>query len=299
MIINSGNLKTLGIGFSARYRGGLGRAPTDHQVVSMQVPSTTASNEYGWLGKFPSAREWLGDRVIQNMKTHDYTIKNRDFELTVAVDRNDIEDDNIGIYGPMFEEMGAATGAKACELVYGLLKAGFSTPCYDGQFFFDTDHPVILEDGTTGTFSNTGGGNGAFWFLADLSPQRSLKPIILQTRKDWEFVAKDRPTDDNVFDRKEYRYGSDARMNVGFGFPQMIYGSRAALNETNYAAAYAAIENMKGDYGRPLGMKPTHLICAPSLRQAGAKLVTAELGANGETNVWRGTAELMVTPWLA
>lgn len=299
MKINSPNLKTLGVGFRANYQGGLGRAPTDHLAVAMVVPSSTGSNEYGWLGKFPSAREWLGDRVVQNMRSHDYTIKNKDWELTVAVDRNDIEDDNIGIYGPMFEEIGASTGAKACELVYGLLAAGFTTPCYDGQFFFDTDHPVILEDGTQGTFSNSGGGSGPAWFLADLSPARRLKPIILQMRKDWEFVAKDNPNDENVFMRKEFIYGSEARMNVGYGFPQMIFGSRQPLTAANYKAAYAALEGMKGDHGRPLGIKPTHLITGPALREDAVKLTTSELGANGETNPWRGTATAMITPWLA
>lgn len=299
MIINSGNLKTLGTGYSALYQGGLGMAPTDHLMVAMQVPSSTASQEYGWLGKFPSAREWLGDRVIQNFKTHDYTIKNKDYELTVAVDRNDIEDDNIGLYGPMFTEMGAATGAKACELVYGLLKAGFDTICYDGQFFFDTDHPVILADGSAGTVSNSGGGSGTAWFLADLSPQRVLKPIILQMRKDWQFVAKDNPDDENVFMNKQFLYGSDARMNVGFGFWQTIYGSKQTLNSTNFQAAYAALENMKGDHGRPLGLKPTHLIVPPSLRATATALLNNELTTGGETNTTRGWATPFVTPWLA
>jgi len=299
VIINSGNLKTLGTSFSALYQGGLGIAPTDHQMVAMTVPSTTGQNEYGWLGKFPSAREWLGDRVVQNLKTHDYTIKNKDYELTIGVDRNDIEDDNIGIYSPMFEEMGASTGSKACELVYALLNAGFDTLCYDGQNFFDTDHPVILEDGTAGTVSNSGGGAGTAWFLADLSPQRRLKPLILQMRKDWEFVARDNPQDPNVFDRKEFKYGSDARMNVGFGFWQMIYGSKATLNEANFKAAYAALEGMKGDHGRPLGLKPTHLIVPPSLRATATELLTNERLASGATNTTRGWATPFVTPWLA
>lgn len=299
MIINSGNLRTQGRAFNALFARGLGRAPTDHRAVAMTVPSSTGSQEYGWLGKFPSVREWLGSRVVQNIRTHDYTIRNRDWELTVAVDRNDFEDDNIGIYGPLFEEMGASTCAKACELVFELLKAGFTTPCYDGQFFFDTDHPVILADGTDGVVSNSQGGAGAHWFLADLSESRTLKPIILQMRKDWTFVTRDALTDDNVFNLKEFRYGADARMNVGYGFWQMIQGSRQPLTAANYKAAYQALEGMKGDHGRPLGLKPTHLIVPPALREDASKLLTAELGTNGETNIWRGTAELMVTPWLA
>lgn len=297
--VTPGLLKTQGITHLGSFQRGLGRAPTEHLAVAMVVRSSTGANEYGWLGKFPSVREWLGPRVVQNLKGFGYTIKNRDWELTIAVDRNDVEDDNTGLYAPMFEEMGQSTSAKACQLVFDLLKNGFTTQCYDGQFFFDTDHPVILEDGTDGTYSNSQGGSGAPWFLADLAPNRAIRPIILQMRKDWKFVARDSLTDDNVFDLKEFRYGADARMNVGYGFPQMIIGSRQPLNATNYAAAYAALEGMKGDHGRPLGMKPTTLIAGPSNREAGAKLLTAELGANGETNTWRGTAQLMVTPWLA
>lgn len=298
-IITPGLLKTLGTGFKASFQGGLSIAPTDHQMIAMTVPSSTASNEYGWLGKFPSVREWIGDRVVQNMRAHDYSIKNKDYELTIGVDRNDIEDDNVGIYGPMFEEMGASTGAKDCELVFSLLKAGFSTLCYDGQFFFDTDHPVLDENGVAQSVANTDGGAGTPWFLADLSPQRKLKPLILQKRKEFEFVSKDKIDDDNVFDKKEFRYGADARMNVGFGFWQMIWGSKQTLNAANLAIAYAAIENMKGDFGRPLGLKPTHLICPPTLRSAATKLAINDLGASGESNEWKGSFIPLITPWLA
>ena len=299
VIITPGLLKTQGTAFSALFQGGLGIAPNDHEMVAMEVPSSTGSNEYGWLGKFPSVREWVGDRVVQNMSGSSYAIKNRDFELTIAVERNDIEDDNLGLYGPMFEEMGSSTGSLQCQLVYDLLKAGFATNCYDGQFFFDTDHPVLDANGVSQPVANTDGGGGVPWFLADLSPQRKLKPIILQKRKDFTFASKDNLTDDNVFMRKEFLYGADARMNVGYGFWQMIWGSRQTLNAANLATAYAAIEGMKGDYGRPLGLKPTHLIVPPSLRSAATKLANNELGANGESNEWKGTFTPLITPWLA
>ncbi len=56
---------------------------------------------------------------------------------------------------------------------------------------------------------------------------------------------------------------------------------------------------MKGDFGRPLGIKPTHLLVPPAYRSAGSKIVKNERAANGETNEWMGTAELLVSPWLA
>jgi phage major head subunit gpT-like protein len=297
MKINPGNLQTLGRGFSAIYQQGLTMAPSQSAMVSTMVPSSTGENEYGWLGKLPSMREWLGDRVINAATASDYTIKNRDFEQTIGVDRNDIEDDNIGIYSPLFTEMGRSTMAHKEELVFAQLKAGFDRPCYDGQNFFDTDHPVLDEAGNEAVASNMQAGAGAAWYLID--DTRALKPIIWQERKAPQFVAKDMLTDDNVFLRKQFLYGVDSRCNVGFGFWQFAFGSKATLNSANYALARAAMLGMKGDFGRPLGVRPTLLVVPPSLEGAAMEIVNAERDAAGATNVWKGTAKLEVVPWLA
>jgi phage major head subunit gpT-like protein len=297
MIINSGNLRTLGIGFKANFQQGLTMATPDHLTVATEVRSTTGKEEYGWLGQVPGMREWLGDRVVQNISTSDYTIKNRDFELTIGVDRNDINDDNVGLYAPLFTEMGRAVTAHPSQLVFALLRAGFSTPCYDGQYFFDVDHPVLDEAGAETSVANTDGGTGEPWFLID--DTRALKPIIYQKRQDPVFVAKDNPDDEAVFRRKRFEYGVDYRSNVGFGFWQFAWGSRQPLTAVNYAKARAALMGMKGDYGRPLGLMPRLLLTGPSNEGAALKIVNNELGANGETNEWKGTATAKAVPWLA
>lgn len=297
MIINSGNLRTLNTSFNGAFKNGLGMAPPDYQAVATTVRSTTGKEEYGWLGSMPGMREWLGDRVVQNMATHDYTIKNRDWEGTYGVRRSHVEDDNIGIYSPMFTEIGRAVAAHPNEQVFGLLKAGFTTPCYDGQFFFDVDHPVLGADGVEISVANTDGGAGTPWFLLDDS--RALKPIIYQLRKDPQFVAKDNPDDENVWRRAEFEYGVDYRANVGFGFWQFAWGSRQPLNPANYALARASISGMKGDYGRPLGLMPRTLVVPPSLESAALRIVNNELIDGGNTNEWKGTATVKVVPWLA
>ncbi|MEX6732518.1 Mu-like prophage major head subunit gpT family protein [Pseudomonas aeruginosa] len=48
------------------------------------IPSTTASNTYGWLGQFPKLREWIGQRVIKDMAAQGYQITNKLFESTRA-----------------------------------------------------------------------------------------------------------------------------------------------------------------------------------------------------------------------
>lgn len=297
MQINAQNLAAVRTGFSAAYARGTGAATSQYSRIATVVPSSTKEQTYGWLGKVPNVREWLGPRALQNLQQSSYTIREKKWELTISVDRDDIETDNIGVYAPMFEEMGRSTSSWWDVLCWSLLKQGFSTECYDGQNYFDTDHPVLDENGNMTTVANTDGGSGTPWFLVDTN--RSLKPIILQKRKDFKFVAKDKETDDNVFDNNEFVYGSDARANVGFGFWQFAWGSKQTLNAANYAAARAALSGMKGDYGRPLGLQPNLLIVPPSLESAGLKILNNELGTNGESNEWKGTAELLNVPWLA
>ena len=106
MLRNAANLTTLGIGFNAAFQGGLTQAEPQYSRIATTVPSTTGENEYGWLGQIPNVREWIGDRVVHGLEASDYTIKNKKFELTIAVSADSIDDDNIGIYGPMFTEMG-------------------------------------------------------------------------------------------------------------------------------------------------------------------------------------------------
>lgn len=297
MLINAANLDALRAGFKTSFQGGLGQAPSNYLRVTTVVPSSTKEQKYGWLGKLPNVREWVGPRAVQNLMQHDYSIKEKALELTIAVDRDDIETDNLGIYTPLFTEMGMSTGAEWDRMCFDQLKNGFSRTCYDGQFFFDTDHPVLDENGEETSVANTDGGSGTPWFLLDVS--RSMKPIILQKRKDFEFVAKDRPTDDNVFSNREFVYGSDARANAGYGFWQMAWGSKQTLNAANYAAARSALMGMKGDYGRPLGLMPNLLVVPPALESAARKILNSEYAAGGETNEWKGTAELAVIPWLA
>ncbi|TVR12154.1 MAG: hypothetical protein EA385_00120, partial [Salinarimonadaceae bacterium] len=285
MLINASTLATLGVAFRANFQEGLGQHVPQWNEVATEVLSTTASNEYGWLGQFPSLRKWLGDRVVNRAAGHKYSIVNDQFELTVGVKRTHIEDDNVGIYAPMMREIGRAVAAHPDEMVFELLKRGFDEPCYDDQNFFDTDHPVLDKDGEPAPVSNTGGGSGAAWFLLDTS--RALKPLILQVRKRAEFVARDRIDDDNVFHKGEFVYGTDCRDAVGFGFWQMAYGSKQTLNAASYAAARAALQNMKGDHGRPLGLTPNLLVVDPSLEGAALEILNAERNAAGATNVWR------------
>ena len=305
MIINRTNLDTLFASYNASFREGIlaYEAMSEYEQIAMVTTSGTAKEVYPWLGQLPGMKEWLGERVVENLRQHDFEIRNRDWEQTVAVPRNTIEDDQYGVYSPFMRAMGIASMKHYDELVWPLMKAGFSTLCYDGQNFFDIDHPVLDKDGGGTTQANTTAASisattGTPWFLLDLSMM--MKPIVLQIRKrPSNLIRLDREEDENVFMRKEFIYGVDCRDNVGFGLWQAAYGSREALGATTYEAARVNLMERKGDYGRPLGLKPTHLIVPPSLEKEGLELLNADRNAAGATNVYRGTAQLVVSRWLA
>jgi phage major head subunit gpT-like protein len=297
MIINSTTLAALYRGFNAAFQAGFtGVSPMWNRVATL-VPSGTKTEDYGWLGKIPQMREWIGDRHIQNLKLHSYSIKNKKFESTVGVNRDDIEDDSLGVYTPLFQTLGQNASEHPDQLVFALLAAGFTTLCYDGQYFFDTDHPVILADGSESSVSNYQAGNGNPWFLLDT--RRPLKPLIYQERKKPNFVAMDKETDANVFMKNEYLYGVDNRCNVGFGFWQQAYASKDVLDPANFEAAYDAMGQFKGDHGAPLGVRPDLLVVGPSNASAGRRIVQAQLISGGDSNINYNRVQLLEVPWLA
>ena len=287
--------------FQAAYASAM--AQSQYQKLATVVPSATASNTYGWLGQFPAFREWIGERVLKDMAASGYQVLNKNFESSVAVKRNDIEDDAVGVYRPLMAEMGRAAAVFPDQLVFALLKAGGSTACYDGQYFFDVDHPVYPNaDGTGSAVSvsnqdipTLGENQSALpaWYLLDTS--RALKPLIFQNRKSPEFTLMTRPDDERVFMSGEYRYGVDTRCNVGFGFWQMAYKSCQPRDDAHYAAARAEMSSQKADGGRPLGIVPNLLLVPPQLEGAARALITKDANSG---NPWFGTAEVLVCPWL-
>lgn len=296
MIISRGNLTTLFVAFKATYAGAFGQAASQYGLVATTVPSSTSAEEYGWMGQLPNVREWLGDRVVNGITSSGYTIKNRAFELTVGVPRPAIEDDQYGVYTPLFAEMGRSDAAHPDQLVFGLLADGETAKCYDGEAFFSASHPVLNDKGKSTNVSNLTTGSATPFYVMDCS--RAIKPLLYQQRKAPNFVSKDSETDDNVFSRNEFVYGTDSRGNAGFGFWQMAQKSKATLDAAGLKGAITALSSRTGDHGRPLGLSATHLVVPSSLEFAARELLENQLNSDGGTNVLRGRLQLIVCPWL-
>ena len=106
MYIDSAGLNTVFAAFNAAFLKGKNKAIKLHPQVAMVTKSSAESEEYAWLGALPAYREWIGSRVIKNLTGYGFSIKNKLWETTVSVARTKIEDDQYGLFAPMFEDMG-------------------------------------------------------------------------------------------------------------------------------------------------------------------------------------------------
>lgn len=297
MLVNKANLDLAFRGFKAAFADGFTAmaAASQWRDVAMEVPSATSEELYGWLKDIPGLRKWVGDRVVHNLSAGNYTLRNEDFEDTVAIDTNSLNDDRVGLYGPRMRIMGDAYARFEDTQVFSTLAAGFAAACWDGQYFFDTDHPVLDATGAMVSVANTDGGSGTAWYL--LALDSPLKPLINQVRQRGAF---EQLTPDEVVKRdRKIEYGVHHRAAFGYGFWQCAWGSKQTLDATHYETALAALQAFKRDYGQPYGFNRFALLVPPSLRSAATKLVKLDRTDAGAGNPNFETAELRVIPWLA
>lgn len=297
MLINSSNLAALTTGFNAAFNKGFGAIAPVYNTVCMVTKSSGSDEVYSWLGQLPSIREWVGPRVASKLEVDGFRIENRKFESTVEVPRTDIEDDKIGVFSPMFQDLGRRTAEFPDELFAELIASGLTSNCYDGQHFFDTDHPVsAAPGGEVSSVSNLADGAGPAWYLLDLS--RAVRPFIYQERIPFALQRRDQDGDSSVFNEDTYFYGVRGRCNVGFGLWQLAYASKQALTPDNFETARAAMAKLRGDNGKLLGVRATHLLVPVDLEGDGRRLLKNQNDAAGASNPWIDSAELIVSPWL-
>ncbi|MBA1445871.1 MAG: Mu-like prophage major head subunit gpT family protein [Gammaproteobacteria bacterium] len=300
MVVNKESLQAAFISIKTTFNQAFDAAPSQWQQTAMLITSTSSENSYQWLSRFPKMRKWVGDKVFKALRAFKYTVENDDFEATVAVDRNDIEDDNLGILGPQVQDAGFSAKQLPDDIVDELKNKAFTAKCYDGKAFYSDQHkvakatvsnkgtaalsnatlatakasfgagrlaitsikddegrslkliPGVLEvppaleteanmlmtndklaDGTPNPFKgmatvllNPGLTSPTQWMLHVTN--RPLKPFIYQERKKPVFVSQTGMDSDDVFSRKEFKFGAEARAAGGYGLWQMSYGSTGA-----------------------------------------------------------------------
>lgn len=141
MIINRENMNALFKTYNTKFTEAMKKAaervfPNDLMIedIAIVLPSSGAAAVHTWIEQIHGMREWIGDRLIRNLKLGKLTVTNRDFENTIAVPRNDIEDDQYGTFAPLFGMMGA--DAEGIWLELGVAALVGNGTWADGNPFF-------------------------------------------------------------------------------------------------------------------------------------------------------------------
>lgn len=142
ILVNASTINSIFTGLKTIFNNALKAQPGNWQATAMEVPSTGGSEDYAWLSRFPAWRKWIGEKFVKSLEAGKYTKVNEDWETTISVKRNDIEDDRLGIYNIQAQSAGDSAGELNDIIVDALKNGAFSSPCIDGQYFYDTDHEI-------------------------------------------------------------------------------------------------------------------------------------------------------------
>jgi len=122
-----------------------GENPADVMPLIMETKSTSDSEKYGWLGEVPQMREWKDERQLSGIKDYNYSIPNVDYEATLKVSKNVMEDDQLGAVKIRIADLAARAKTHPRQLLFDQLALGVSALGYDGVPYFSASHP---ESGT-------------------------------------------------------------------------------------------------------------------------------------------------------
>lgn len=142
MLVNRESLNSVFTGLKTIFLNTLKAVTGNWQLTAMEVQSDSAGEDYAWLTRFPKMRKWIGSKAVKAIAAGKYYKANEDWEATISVKRNDIEDDRLGIYRTQSQQAGESAAELRDIIVDDLKNNAFARTCWDGQYYYDVDHPV-------------------------------------------------------------------------------------------------------------------------------------------------------------
>lgn len=243
MLINASTIQGLFTSLKATFNKAFENAPSDWEKTTMKITSNTKTENYAWLSRFPKMREWIGDKVVKALEAFSYTITNKPYEATISVLRDDVEDDTLGIYGTQAQEAGFSAKTWPDELIADLKNGAFAAECYDGQYFYDTDHAVagasVSNLGTAALSAATGAAALASYgaarsaimqFKDDEGRPLGLVPNVLEVPPALESIARRLCYQDKLYDDTPNDFKGTAEVVVN---PRLTSSTAWFLHVTN------------------------------------------------------------------
>jgi phage major head subunit gpT-like protein len=269
--------------FKTSLQGNSGNQAADQ--ISTTINMSTKEVEFPILGGTGPMREWKGSRIVEGVMRDSYRIRTKKFEKTMAIDVEDVEDDNLDVWMPGINQMAAQVANWKAQQVFKAFEQNLVG--YDGKQLFAADHQ---ERGLN--VSNFQAGSGPAWYLLDLS--KPIKPILWGERIKPSIKAKTSDGDDNVFWRDQYVWGARARGGAGIGLWQYAFKSKAPLTGANYEAAETFLRDRRDEEGETLDGAPTLLLVPPALAWDVRRLL-GPASLDGSDNIYQAAIPFQVS----
>lgn len=154
MQLTKANIDAIYFTWDLRFKTVYEATPNYWDQFATMAPSGGRENHYPWIAKIPRLRKWVGDRTLNNLQSRGYVLVNDDYEDTLALDRNDILDDQLGVYQGYLDALAQQAKLWPDDIVTAALEAGTTALAFDGQPFFHSAHPVDVDNSSAGTFQN-------------------------------------------------------------------------------------------------------------------------------------------------
>lgn len=148
-----------------------------------EVPSSTRTENYGWLAPTPKMTNYAGYRRYFKQGAVTYSITNQPFDSAIAILKDDINDDQVGGYTKKASELAQKAGAFKYERSLQFLTQGASTVCWDGTNFFASSHTIGMGNNTI-AFTAAGSSDATTHYVYALVVDNPIKPLIWQNRED-------------------------------------------------------------------------------------------------------------------
>lgn len=129
------------------------------QVAGTVIPSNMDIETYAGLGATAPLRQWNGPRLARTIKDATYAIENIPYEGTIEVTGDEIRLDKTGQVQRRIDDLRVRYNEHWEQLLTTLIlggESGAASLCYDGQSFFDTDHPETGTNQSNDVGSNIG-----------------------------------------------------------------------------------------------------------------------------------------------
>lgn len=156
--INDATLQDLAAQLNAKWTTAFQAAP-QMQVTRLatQYTSTTASNHYAFMEALGGWSEWNGARQFKDVASQQYEVLNKDFECSIKMPKNQIEDDQIGMYVDLVPSMVSGWFKKQASLIMAVLTS--NPVAYDGVALFSAAGRSyganVINNYTTSALSST------------------------------------------------------------------------------------------------------------------------------------------------